>query len=635
MRKTLTLLAAISVLAACHEEKPDNFEPQLYIGTATDITRNEATLTGEIVKQGNTPMPDLRFIYGSQEDMSLVSPNVETDAEGHVTVRLTGLDAGTPYSFCLQGNNGRVTLSSDIGAFTTLPNEKPQLYIGTATDITRNEATLIGQIVIQDDLPLPDLYFEYGPQEDLCFTSPSVETDAEGRVSVRLNSLTSGTSYSFRLQGQDENGTLTSETGTFTTLPEEPPTVGSLTLVSLGPASTIVSYEILSAGSKEVTESGCYVEKLPSGNIVKHTASSTTGICQVHIGGLEQHSSYRIQPYASSEAGETKGEVLEITTSDAVVWNEPGGLTALMGEDLYRFTSLSFDGPMNGDDLRTLRKMMGRETDGSATGGQLSHVNLSDADIVSGGGNYDDAHYSADNVVGKELFAGCDRLEYIALPNSATVIEKDAFLNCSSLNRLDIPAYAESVIPSDGCTGLEEINISPANTHYQCKDGVLFNADLTEIVWFPIAKDGEYELPGTITSLDDYAFQGCHITRFILPEGVKELGQGVFYGSEIEEVVTPSTLRAIPTATFQGCTSLKTVRLGRNTELISDYAFDDSPLENLYVEAIYPPVCNHDAFSTSYGNLFEKCILHVPANRLGFYKADSHWGQFTHIIEIK
>lgn len=640
MHKFLVFLAATLAFASCQEDKPDNLEPQLYIGTATDITRTEATLAGNIVTQGGTPMPELRFVYGKQNDMSLVSQSVEADGQGHVSVRLTGLEADTPYSFYLQCSNGRVTLASDTAAFTTLPNEKPRLYADAATDITRTEATLAGSIVIQDDLPMPELRFVYGPQDEMSLTSPGVEADDEGHVSVRLTGLEAGTSYSFCLKGyyDGENTPLASDTLSFTTLPDELPAMGHPTLVSLGPASAIVNYEILSEGSEPVTETGCYVRKLPSGNATKvqaPSATSFTGPCQLHISGLERNSAYQIQPYATSKAGETKGETLEITTSDAATWDEPGGLAALMGDDLYRFTSLSFDGPMNGDDLRLLRQMMGREADGSATPGQLVRVNLADADIVEGGESYDNAHYTKADVVGQELFAGCEKLESVTLPNSATTIEKNAFLGCSSLTRLDLPPYAEEVTPSDGCEQLAGIHISAANPHYRSEDGVLFTADLSQIVWFPVGKSGDYTMPASVTSLGDYAFQGCHITRFTLPEGLKELGQNVFYGSTVEEVVTPASLRTIPTGTFQGCRQLTTVRLGSGTELVSDYAFGNCPLEHLYVEAVYPPVCNPDAFSTSQGNLFRTCTLHVPANSMDRYKAHPSWGQFEHIMEIE
>ena len=636
MRKLITIFTVLLVLAACSEkDKPDNFEPQLHIGEVKDITRTEATVTGNIIVFGNTPLPELTFVYTPGNGTSLSTPAVTPDADGHVSARLTGLKAGTPYSVCLQADNGRVTLASDTLNFVTQPEEIPQLHVSPATDITRTEAVLTGSVMKEEETPMPDLRFVYLRRGDTEPAIQAVEPDEENRVSVRLTGLKAGTSYDFFLQGLHKDTILSSDTLTFTTLPDEIPTMGQSALLSLGPVSAIVSYEILSEGSEKVTESGCYVRLLPSGQPQKIPASATTftGTIQQHISGLERNSTYQIQPYATSKVGETKGTALEFTTSDAVIWEEPGGLSALLGEDLFRFTTLSFAGPMNGDDLRLLRQMMGRNADGSATNGQLSHVDLTDADIVSGGESYDNAHYSKDNVVGQGLFAGCDRLEEVVLPNSATVIEKDAFLNCSSLTRLDLPLYTEEVTPSDGCTRLTGISIPATNTHYQSIDGVLFNADASEIVWFPMGKSGDYTLPSSITSIGDYAFSRCHITKFTFPEGFKELGQGAFYGSEVEEVVTPSTLRLIPTAAFQSCPQLKTVRLGSGTELISDYAFDGCPLEHIYIEANYPPVCNANAFSTSYTALFSECTLHVPAGRTGMYKADATWGQFEHITE--
>ena len=636
MRKITTIFTVALVLTACSEQdRPDNFEPLLYAEDAENVTRKEATVNGRIVVLGNTPLPELTFIYGTGTDMTLSSSAVTPDADGHVQARLTGLKGGTHYRFCLQGNNGRVILTSDTLAFTTLPNEKPTLYVDTATDVTRSEATLAGGVVKEEDTPTPELEFVYSAQGDAQPVRQAVEADDEGRVSLRLTGLEMGTSYSFCLQGHTGDSILSSDTLTFTTQPDEPPTVGHPALVSLGPASAIVSYEILSEGSEKLTETGCYVRQLPTGHSTKVTAAATTGICQLHIGGLECNSTYQIQPYAASPVGEAKGGTLEITTTDAVTWDEPGGLSALMGEDLYRFASLSFAGPMNGDDLRLLRQMMGRNADGSATGGQLSHVNLADADIVSGGGSYDNSRYSQDHVVGQGLFAGCDRLEEVVLPYSTTTVEKDAFLDCGSLVRLTLPAYTEEVVPSDGCTRLAEINIPTTNTHYRSIDGVLFDAAGSEITWFPMGKSGDYVLPSSITSIGDYAFRNCRLTKITLPEGFKELGQGAFCGSSLEEVVAPSTLRTVPTAAFQACSRLKTVRLGSGTELISDYAFDGCPLEHLYIEAPYPPLCNPDAFTTSQADLFSTCVLHVPANRVNMYKADPEWGQFENITGIE
>ena len=235
--------------------------------------------------------------------------------------------------------------------------------------------------------------------------------------------------------------------------------------------------------------------------------------------------------------------------------------------------------------------------------------------------------------MGYGLFAGCTGLKSISLPIGATVMEQNVFTGCTSLSRLEIPASMTSLTPSAGCVSLSEINVSPANTSYSSKDGVLFNADGSEIVWFPMGKDGDYTLPSTVVSIGDYAFQECSITRFTLPDNIGTIGQAVFFNSKVQEVDMPEALRLVPTATFQNCSQLTVVRLGSQTELVSDYVFDGCPLEHLYIEAKYPPVCNDNAFTSRTTAFTKTCTLHVPKGYKGWYKNDPDWGMFENIVE--
>lgn len=469
-----TLIALLLTLAACSsDEAPDNFEPRLVTGEASGVTRTEAVIAGEVMLQGSTDMPELRFRYGTTDQMDHTTGVLDPDGN-KVKIQLTGLQPGTMYYYRLHGTNGRVELHGNTMTFVTMPNDRP--------------------------------------------------------------------------------------------------TVGVPAVLSQGPMSVIVEYEITDDGNET------------------------------------------------------------ITTSDAVLLADAGEFEELMGNSKYEYTTLSIAGPMNGDDLRCLRQMMGRDIDGSATAGRLAQVNMADAHIVEGGGVYGSSRYTENNVVGYGLFADCTLLTSVTLPSDAVKIEKDAFMNCTALKEITIPASATDISPSSGCTALAAINVSAANTAYSSIDGVLFDAGATEILWFPIGKQGDYTLPSTVKAIGDYAFQGCHITRFTLPDNLTEIGQAVFYDSSVEEVVMPSGLRLIPTATFQKCDKLTTVRLGAATELISDYVFDGCPLEHLYVDAQYPPVCNSNAL-TSTPDFLPTCTLHVPKGRRNFYRADSSWKRFGTIVE--
>ena len=511
-------------------------------------------------------------------------------------------------------------------------NLEPRLSVSGATDITRTEATLRGTVVLQGNTDMPGLRFVYG--EDAGETTQVEALADNGSVSSRITGLTPGTQYTFYLQAYNDRTTVNSGTMTFTTIPNDKPTIGELTILSHGPASAIVRYTITDDGGEEITETGCYVTCASDGETYKvvTTLPGNDGTYKVRIGELRQNTTYELKAFASNKEGETIGEALSFTTGNAVTLTEPGMLRSLMGDNLYAYRSLSFAGPMNGDDLACLRNMAGIDMDGSATQGQLIHIDMADVSIVAGGGSYGESRYTEDNVIGYGLFAGCSKLESIVMPDNVTVIERDALRDCASLTSLTIPASVEEVTPSSGCAALAEIQVSPANSHYRSDGGALFNADATALVWFPMGKEGDYTLPITVMSIDDYAFTGCKITSLTLPDELTDIGQSAFYGCELEEIHMPDKLRQIPVGVFQDCRRLSTVYLGTDTELVSDYAFDGCPLLHLYLSASYPPVCRPDAFGHSAAEIFSTCVLHVPSNRLAMYKQDSEWGQFKNIV---
>lgn len=513
-------------------------------------------------------------------------------------------------------------------------NFEPRLITGEASGITRTEALIAGEVMLQGSTAMPELSFRYGTTDQMDHTTGVLAPDGN-KVQLQLTGLQPGTMYYYSLHGTNGRVELQGNTMTFVTVPNDRPTVGVPAVLSQGPMSVIVEYEITDDGNEAITATGCYVTDTGTGdtqNVEAETPGAEGVGMRVRIGGLRQNATYEIKAYAANNEGESVGDALIFTTSDAVVLAAAGEFEELMGDYKYEYESLSIAGPMNGDDLRCLRQMMGRNADGTATPGRLSQINMADASIVAGGGVYGSSRYTEDNVVGYGLFADCTGITDVTLPANAVKIEKDAFMNCTSLTSITIPASAADISPSSGCTSLADINVSAANTAYCSIDGVLFNAGATDILWFPIGKQGDYTLPATVKAIGDYAFQGCRITRFTLPDNLTEIGQAVFYGSSVEEVTMPSGLRLIPTATFQKCGKLTTVRLGAATEPISDYVFDGCPLKHLYIDAQYPPVCNSNAL-TSTPDFLPTCTLHVPKGRRNFYRADDSWKRFGTIVE--
>ena len=106
------------------------------------------------------------------------------------------------------------------------------------------------------------------------------------------------------------------------------------------------------------------------------------GFFRLRIGNLQPNTTYVITAFARNRNGEAVGEPLSYTTSSAVTLDKPGMLSVVIGDDIYKYTTITIAGPLNGDDLRTLRHMAGLCIDGSATDGRLADIDISGARIV-------------------------------------------------------------------------------------------------------------------------------------------------------------------------------------------------------------------------------------------------------------
>ena len=520
---------------------------------------------------------------------------------------------------------------------------EPHLSTLAASNITRTEATLNGMVSIEGDADMPQLYFKYGTTDNMEKTAQATidektqESNGGGaketQVSTHLSDLVAGTTYYYMLQGSNGRTVTTSNSMKFTTQPNEKPSLGEAKILSSGPMSAVIGYDIIENGGENITETGCYYE-LSGGNAKKLALSNYRGGIgqqKILINDLKRNATYKIWPYAVSRVGEAIGDPITYTTSDAITLHEPGELSTLIGDHIYEYTSLTLAGPMNGDDLCFLRKMMGRNPDETSTQGKLSHIDMTDAKIIAGGSPYGASRYTEDHVIGQGLFANCDNLVQVNLPVDATTLEKDAFANCTALTKIEMPASVSSILPSSGCNALQAIEVSEANANYRSQDGVLLNASSTEIVWFPMGKQGTYVLPSTIASIGDYAFKECSIKTFILSNNLKALGQGAFMDSKVKEVKLPDNLQLIPSSAFQGCTQLEIVRIGSKMMNISDYVFDLCPLTDIYIEAERAPICHSKTFTTRGKSFLNTCVLHVPKGKINTYRTATGWKLFKNI----
>lgn len=235
---------------------------------------------------------------------------------------------------------------------------EPHLQTLPATDITRTEATISGLCQTDNGADMPQLWFRYGADESMSERSEALEA-ADGSVSMRLRNLTAGTTYYYMLQGGNGTAVLSGETLNFTTLPNLQPTIGDVKVLSSSPMSVIVGYRIADDGGDEIAESGCRISRQDGAamsdgeketTIMQTGSVGADGFYRLRIGNLQPSTAYTICPFAKNRNGEAVGEPLSFTTPTAVVLDEAGMLSVVIGDDIYKYTTISIAGPLNGDD---------------------------------------------------------------------------------------------------------------------------------------------------------------------------------------------------------------------------------------------------------------------------------------------
>ncbi len=223
--------------------------------------------------------------------------------------------------------------------------------------------------------------------------------------------------------------------------------------------------------------------------------------------------------------------------------------------------------------------------------------------------------------VGSGVFAGCTNLRLVSIPVSVTELDLNAFSGCSSLACFEVAA---------------------GNAVYASAGGVLFSADKSRLLSYPAAKAGSsYTVPGTVGTIDRYAFAGAKLTGLTVPDSVSSIGEGAFSGCKslksvrlsqnltrleaslfsgctaLSEVKIPDSVKELGKAVFSGCTSLRGIAIPDKVTVIPEAAFSGCTA----LEAVSLPKSvshiNKDAFSG--------CTLRT----LDYAGSDTEFGRIT------
>ena len=205
-------------------------------------------------------------------------------------------------------------------------------------------------------------------------------------------------------------------------------------------------------------------------------------------------------------------------------------------------------------------------------------------------------------------FYNCKNLKSISLPDTLTFIYRNAFSSCKELSSITIPKNVFSnSCTFTGCDNLY-ITVEEGNSSYSSKNGGLYNKAGTRLIAWPCAKGSislkevetldsgcftnntriTYVDLSSLNVLPSSTFQGCTSLKGVkLSEQLTSIPYSAFYGcSSLEGITLPQSITSINYGAFKNCSSLKAITIPSSVETISSSAFEYcSSLEEVTVDA--------------------------------------------------
>lgn len=198
------------------------------------------------------------------------------------------------------------------------------------------------------------------------------------------------------------------------------------------------------------------------------------------------------------------------------------------------------------------------------------------------------------NTINENAFSACLNLETIDLSNCTNLetISDRAFNYCSNLKTVILPAnlasFGQNVFSR--CPSIEEILVSDDSQYWTSENGILYNKDKTQLVFYPAGKaETSFTVPSSITSIGSFAFAYNTTLESVDMSACSNLtliDYDAFYScSKLNEVILPTSLEEIGRMAFSSCINLQTLDLSYcdNLTTIGEYAFNASAITSLVI----------------------------------------------------
>ena len=178
--------------------------------------------------------------------------------------------------------------------------------------------------------------------------------------------------------------------------------------------------------------------------------------------------------------------------------------------------------------------------------------------------SYGSAMPGMDNASKQVLFDGKELLGDFVVPTEVTKLPSHALqAGCSGVTSLTLHNGITEIGDGAfrGLSNLSTISMTGTSANFKVIQNVLYDNGETKILCFPQLRQGDYNMPSTITKIADYQFYHCTgLTGITLSENVATIGISAFEGcTSLSTITIPASVNSIGNNVFNGCTALTKV----------------------------------------------------------------------------
>ena len=199
--------------------------------------------------------------------------------------------------------------------------------------------------------------------------------------------------------------------------------------------------------------------------------------------------------------------------------------------------------------------------------------------------------------IGKNGFWKAANLRSVQLPEGLESIGDNAFWYDSHLTEIDLPASLTNIGDAPFISSaLTAINVASGSSSFSSVDGVLFNADRTRLVCYPMGRsDASYDVPTSVKVIGREAFRGESsdrdnaLSHVNLPDGLEKIEWAAFRNAEgLSSIVIPDSVKTLETYAFDSCGNLESVTFPAGIEEIPDgtLSFDSKVVSVVIPEGV-------------------------------------------------